>query len=80
MFHRLTQQLSTTLRVPLGQPVLVGGMTSDPSQADSSRLYLIVEATAGDAVDDLKQSGRMIVPTPMPLQPRTDTPRFPSKK
>ena len=41
------QQLATSLRVPLNQPVLVGGMTfpsSDESQAHRNRqLYLIVE-------------------------------------
>jgi hypothetical protein len=46
----VAQQFSTTLRVPVGQPVLVGGMTLEPGRDDSPRLYLIVEATPGDEV------------------------------
>src|SRR5215211_7868822 len=44
------QQLRTTLRVPLGKPVLVGGMTMEPSGGggDGRQLYLIVEVTASE--------------------------------
>jgi hypothetical protein len=44
------QQLKTTLRVPLGKPVLVGGMTMEPSagEGDGRQLYLIVEVTASE--------------------------------
>ena len=46
----LAQQLRTTLRVPLGKPVLVGGMTLEPSPktADSKQLYLVVEVTTSE--------------------------------
>ncbi len=40
-----TQHLATTVRVPLGQPVLVGGM-SQSSEEDGSQLSLIIEVTA----------------------------------
>ena len=44
-------QLATTLRVPLGQPTLVGGLTREPAvdekeAADTPQLYLFIEATA----------------------------------
>jgi hypothetical protein len=44
------QQLRTTLRVPLGKPVLVGGMTMEPAATggDGRQLYLIVEVTASE--------------------------------
>jgi hypothetical protein len=44
------QQLRTTLRVPLGKPALVGGMTMEPaaSEGDGRQLYLIVEVTASE--------------------------------
>lgn len=46
----LVQQLDTTLRVPLGRLVLVGGMTLDPA-ADAARadrqMYLMVSASVG---------------------------------
>jgi hypothetical protein len=43
-------QLATTLRVPLGQPTLVGGLTREPATdeqeaADTPQLYLFIEAT-----------------------------------
>ena len=39
-----------TLRIPLGKPVVVGGMTLEPGEglSDGKQLYLIVEATAND--------------------------------
>ena len=39
----LAQQLRTTLRVPLGKPVLVGGMTLEPTpkSRDAKQLYLM---------------------------------------
>ncbi|MBI3467323.1 MAG: hypothetical protein HY000_30305 [Planctomycetes bacterium] len=42
------QQLSTTLRVPIGQPVLVGGMTLHPEQDNGARLYLFVQAIVAE--------------------------------
>jgi hypothetical protein len=47
------QQLATTLRVPLGRPVLVGGLTLNPaesaegegSQQERKQLYLIVRTS-----------------------------------
>jgi hypothetical protein len=52
-----TQQLATTLRVPLDKPVLVGGLTRDPAGTDSAQpregdgkqLYLVVQVSAGEA-------------------------------
>jgi hypothetical protein len=46
----LAQQLRTTLRVPLGKPVLVGGMTLEPTPKtpDSKQLYLVVEVTTSE--------------------------------
>lgn len=42
----VSQQLQTTLRVPLGTPVLAGGMTLEPTaDGDRRQLYLIVEVT-----------------------------------
>jgi len=43
-------QLATTLRIPLGQPTLVGGLTREPAAdeqeaADTPQLYLFIEAT-----------------------------------
>ena len=45
----VAQQLATSLRVPLGKPVLVGGMTypgAQAGQAADSQLYLIVKISA----------------------------------
>jgi hypothetical protein len=46
----LSQRLATTLRVPLDQPMLVGGMTFEPGRddGDSPQLYLIVEVTVAE--------------------------------
>ena len=41
----LSQQFMTTLRMPLGQPVLVGGATLQPLSSEKAQLYLVVEAT-----------------------------------
>lgn len=45
-----TQNFATTLRVPAGRPVLVGGMTFEPSPGsdDPRQLYLIVQATVNE--------------------------------
>ncbi|NQT13929.1 MAG: hypothetical protein HQ582_14340 [Planctomycetes bacterium] len=51
-----TQQLATTLRVPLGKPVLVGGLTLDPAKIESAepgeanhrQLYLVVRVSAAE--------------------------------
>ena len=46
----LVQQLRTTVQVPVGKPVLVGGMTFEPSNkgGNSAQLYLIIEVSAGN--------------------------------
>jgi hypothetical protein len=41
------QQLRTTVRVPVGKMVLVGGMTKEPG-TDGKEMYLIAEVTAGE--------------------------------
>jgi hypothetical protein len=45
----LRQQLRTTVRVPLGKPVVIGGMTLEPTSKGENRtqLVLVVEVTAG---------------------------------
>jgi len=45
----LTQEFRTTSRLPVGKPVLIGGMSSEPSQSgpESSQLYLVIQLTAG---------------------------------
>lgn len=46
------QQLATTLRVPLGRPVLVGGLTypgaDDAARQEDAQLYLVVEVRVND--------------------------------
>jgi hypothetical protein len=43
----VAQQFSTTVRVPAGRKILIGGMTLDSADAGGARqLYLVVEATA----------------------------------
>lgn len=42
----VAQQLSTTVRVPMNQPVLIGGMTLEPNQGTpKTQLYLVVEVS-----------------------------------
>jgi hypothetical protein len=50
-----TQQLATALRVPLDKPVLVGGLTLDPTETEADQpdrerkvLYLVVRLTAAE--------------------------------
>jgi hypothetical protein len=45
----LNQDFRTTARLPVGKPILVGGMTSEPSQTGpaSNQLYLVLQLTAG---------------------------------
>jgi hypothetical protein len=45
----LSQEFRTTARLPVGKPILVGGMTSEPSQTGpaSKQLYLVLQLTAG---------------------------------
>ncbi len=47
-FNVEAQQLKTTLRIPLGKPILVGGMTVAPDLASggNGQLYLVIELTA----------------------------------
>ena len=42
-------ELRTTLRTPIAQPVLVGGLTMPGEEADGTQLYLIVEVLADHA-------------------------------
>jgi len=49
----LTQRLSTTLRVPVGRPTLVGGMSFE-GQAAPSTLYLFVRVSVQELRDDVK--------------------------
>lgn len=49
--NMVVSQLATTLKVPLGEPTLVGGLTTeaadgDQSAADTPQLYLFIEANA----------------------------------
>jgi hypothetical protein len=46
----VVQQLRTTVQVPVGKPVLVGGMTFEPTAKtpNAPQLYLIIEVTAGN--------------------------------
>jgi hypothetical protein len=47
----VSQQLSTTLKVPLGKPVLVGGLSLQPgATADDAKgqLYLVIEAVVAE--------------------------------
>jgi hypothetical protein len=46
----LVQQLRTTVPVPVGKPVLVGGMTFEPTTkgGNSPQMYLIIEVSAGN--------------------------------
>jgi hypothetical protein len=52
----LTQRLSTTLRVPVGQTILVGGMTFEgkPTAVDPN-LYLFVTVVIQELRDDLEE-------------------------
>lgn len=60
----LSQRLATTIKAPLGTPVLVGGLTFEPAQPASdgakTRLYLVVEAIEGakDAPPSAASRGR----------------------
>lgn len=42
----ISQQLATTIRLPIGKPVVAGGLTLEPGAANGTgqRLYLVVEA------------------------------------
>ena len=45
--NEVTQALQTTVRLPLGRKVLVGGMTLEPTpKGDAQQLYLVIEADA----------------------------------
>jgi hypothetical protein len=41
----LKQQMQTTVTVPVGKKVLVGGMTIEPSKLNGQQLYLVIEAS-----------------------------------
>jgi hypothetical protein len=43
--QHLNQELATTVKVPQGQAVLVGGMSSDPAEAAGAQLYLVIRAS-----------------------------------
>jgi len=50
-YQAQSQELRTTVSVPVGRPILVGGMTLDPTAkgTDSPQLYLVVELTASES-------------------------------
>jgi hypothetical protein len=45
----LMQEFRTTARLPVGRPILIGGMSTEPRQAgpDTAQLYLVIQLTAG---------------------------------
>jgi type II secretory pathway component GspD/PulD (secretin) len=46
----VVQQMRTSVSLPSGQPVIVGGMTLDPGEHDSSKqLYLVIQASGTKA-------------------------------
>lgn len=47
-----TQRLETTLRMPVGQPTLIGGMTFGAAEGRSSHLYLFITAKVQELRDD----------------------------
>jgi hypothetical protein len=47
-----TQRLETTLRVPVGQPTLIGGMTFVGQEGKSANLYLFINAKVQELRDD----------------------------
>ncbi len=47
-----SQRLSTTLRIPVGRPMLIGGMTFSRSAASDPNLYLFVTARVQELLDD----------------------------
>lgn len=52
----LVQQFMTTVRVPTGKPVLLGGVTRDPTSsdkkaADAPQLYLFIETTGSEVAE-----------------------------
>jgi hypothetical protein len=56
----VAQQLATSLRVPLGRPVLVGGMTFPGPQTDEpagQQLYLVIEVTVQEEADSASPAG-----------------------
>lgn len=42
----VSQQLATTIRMPLGKPIIAGGLTLEPGGQAGERLYLVVEVVA----------------------------------
>jgi hypothetical protein len=44
----LRQELRSSLRIPLNQPILVGGMTLEPTREEpqGSQLYLVLQVSA----------------------------------
>lgn len=47
-----TQRLETTLRVPVGQPTLIGGMTFAGAEGKNANLYLFITAKVQELRDD----------------------------
>lgn len=47
-----TQRIETTLRVPVGQPTLIGGMTFAGTEGKNSHLYLFITANVQELRDD----------------------------
>jgi hypothetical protein len=65
-----SQRLSTTLRIPVGQPTLVGGMTFDAQPAGGPNLYLFVTAV----VQELRDEEGTEVKADAPAAPAPATP------
>ena len=47
-----TQRLETTLRIPVGQPTLIGGMTFVGAEGKNANLYLFITAKVQELRDD----------------------------
>jgi hypothetical protein len=58
-----TQRLATTLRVPVGRPALIGGMTFATEGEGPANLYLFVTASVQELRDD---EGREVKPDDTP--------------
>lgn len=65
-----TQRLETTLRVPVGQPTLIGGMTFAGSEGKNSHLYLFITAK----VQELRDDDPTVAPTTLKAEAALDKP------
>jgi hypothetical protein len=44
--NQLKQDLQTTVRLPLGEKIVVGGMTMGPAKHTGGQVYLVLELSA----------------------------------